>query len=113
MVRAIALLLLLGCAATKAPVPRSPETAGPDGAGERPCGMSPDDWCPAPKSDPCSRHANEANCRLDPACTGKPYLGESFVTCQPDGKGFWSNCPAVGCVTRPAPAAKDPPEKTP
>lgn len=109
MVRAIALLLLLGCAATKAPVPRSPESPPGDAPGAT-CGLSPDDWCPSPSGDACGRHADEAACRADPACVGMPYRGESFVACQPDGAGFWSNCPAVGCVTRP-PATKDPPAK--
>jgi hypothetical protein len=27
-------------------------------------------------------------------------LGESEVACQPDGKGFWSNCNAVGCIAK-------------
>ena len=67
-----------------------------------PCGLSPSDWCPSPQGDPCGRHANERACRADPACIGMPYRGESVVACMADGRGFWSNCPAVGCVSRPA-----------
>jgi len=64
------------------------------------CGLSPHDWCAAPAGDACGRHANQAECRADPKCRGMPYRGESVVACMPDGKGFWSNCPAVGCVSR-------------
>ena len=65
------------------------------------CGISPHDWCAAPAGDPCGKHANEAACRADPHCRGMQYRGESVVACMADGKGFWSNCPAVGCVSRP------------
>ena len=62
-------------------------------AGQRnPRGLSPRDWC--------GRHANERECRADPACEGMRYRGESVVSCMPDGRGFWSNCPAVGCISR-------------
>ena len=101
-------MVLLGCATSPSPEPERASTTP-----ERPCGMSTDDWCPSPKDDPCGRHLKEAACRLDPACTGMPYLGESFVACQPDGKGFWSNCPAVGCVTRPPPPPPEKPAKAP
>jgi hypothetical protein len=30
------------------------------------------------------------------------------VACQPDGHGFWTNCPAVGCVSRADPPGKPP-----
>jgi hypothetical protein len=65
------------------------------------CGLSPGDWCAAPPRDPCGRHPNERACRADPRCVGLPYRGESVVACMPDRRGFWSNCPAVGCVSRP------------
>ena len=102
MFRALALLLLpvLGCAASPAPAEKDPAPA------ERACGLSTDDWCPSPEDDACGRHTDEAACRADPACMGMPYRGESFVACQPDGAGFWSNCPAVGCITRPPPPPK-------
>jgi hypothetical protein len=75
------------------------------------CGTRPDDWCPAPAGDPCGRHESEGSCRSDRACRGIPYRGESVVACAPDGKGFWSNCPAVGCMSRyGAPHAPAPPE---
>jgi hypothetical protein len=64
-----------------------------------PCGLSPSDWCPGPSADPCSRHANERSCRADPRCVGMPYRGESVIACLSDGRGFWSNCPAVGCLS--------------
>jgi len=40
-----------------------------------------------------------------------PYRGESVVACNPDAHGFWSNCPAVGCVSRSAPPGERPPAK--
>jgi hypothetical protein len=68
----------------------------------RPCGTSPEDWCPAPPGDPCGRHHNVAACRADPSCYGMPYQGESVIACQLDARGFALNCPTVGCTsTRP------------
>lgn len=64
------------------------------------CGSSAQDWCAAPAGDPCGAHEDEASCRADARCQGVPYRGESVVACVPDGKGFWSNYPAVGCVSR-------------
>ena len=77
-----------------------PVLAQPQG----PCGLSIRDWCPAPPGDPCGRHKNERECRADPACVGIKYRGESVVACQADGRGFWTNCPAVGCISRPTAA---------
>jgi hypothetical protein len=68
---------------------------------ERLCGFSPSDWCPSPAGNPCGRHRNQQECRADPACEGLRYRGESVVACMPDGRGFWTNCPAVGCISRP------------
>jgi hypothetical protein len=65
-----------------------------------PCGFSVTDWCPSPPGDPCGRHRDERACRADPRCHGIKYRGESVVACSADGTGFWSNCPAVGCVSR-------------
>ena len=65
-----------------------------------PCGLSPTDWCESPANDPCGAHRDEKSCRADARCEGMKYRGESVVACIPDGKGFWTNCPAVGCVTR-------------
>jgi hypothetical protein len=73
--------------------------AGPRAAEDR-CGFDPRDWCAAPAGDPCGAHRDEPSCRADARCRGIPYRGESFVACVPDGKGFWTNCPAVGCVSR-------------
>lgn len=70
------------------------------GAASPACGRNPNDWCPSPAGDPCGAHRNEASCRADAQCLGMPYRGESVVACVPDGKGFWSNCPAVGCISR-------------
>lgn len=72
---------------------------------QNPCGLSIRDWCPSPAGDPCGRHKNERECRADAACVGLRYRGKSVVACQPDGRGFWTNCPAVGCISRPPGAA--------
>jgi hypothetical protein len=64
------------------------------------CGGAPGDWCTSAADGPCGAHPDEAACRADDRCRGMPYRGESLVACIPDGKGFWSNCPAVGCVAR-------------
>jgi hypothetical protein len=64
------------------------------------CGLSIRDWCPSPPGDPCGRHRNESECRADSNCVGIKYRGESVVACQVDGRGFWTNCPAVGCISR-------------
>src|SRR5258708_3084621 len=88
-----ALTVLLGCA------------AAPAGPG---CGLSPSDWCPAPAGDPCGAHPDEKSCRADPQCRGLPYQGESVVASNPDGKGFSSNGPAVGCVSRSDPRGRPP-----
>ena len=70
------------------------------------CGRRPSDWCPAPAGDACGAHPDEKSCRADSRCRGLPYLGESVVACEPDGHGFWTNCPAVGCVSRADPPGK-------
>lgn len=98
MIRALSLLLLLGCAST--PDPHAAGAGERMGSTDPSCGVSTDDWCAAPEGDPCGIHANEALCRADARCRGLPYRGESVVACMPDGKGYWSNCPAVGCVSR-------------
>ncbi|HET7842874.1 MAG TPA: hypothetical protein VFL14_01890 [Xanthomonadales bacterium] len=106
---ATTVLLLASCTATRtnadAPSPaREPtEAQAPATADEpaAPCGASTKDWCPSPEGDPCGEHSDEESCRADPQCVGVQYRGESFVACQPDGHGFWTNCPAVGCVSKP------------
>ena len=70
------------------------------------CGRRPSDWCGAPVGDACGVHPNEKSCRADSRCRGLPYRGESVVACEPDGNGFWTNCPAVGCVSRADPPGK-------
>ncbi len=64
------------------------------------CGISPHDWCCAPKGDPCGSYNDKKSCQSDSMCEGLPYLGESAVPCQWDERGFSSNCPTVGCVSR-------------
>ena len=76
---------------------------GPTGTAAQPansCGMSPTDWGASPAGDPCGQHKTERDCRGDALCRGMPYRGESVIACIPDGKGFWENCPAVGCISR-------------
>jgi hypothetical protein len=41
------------------------------------------------------------------------YRGESIVRCESDGHGFWTNCPAVGCITRSEPAPEAEPRPRP
>jgi hypothetical protein len=76
--------------------------AGAQAPPQAECGLSIRDWCAAPPGDACGRHKSERECRADPACAGMRYRGESVVACLPDGKGFWTNCPAVGCISRSA-----------
>jgi hypothetical protein len=67
----------------------------------QPCTAArPGDWCTNAAPGPCGTHPNETACRADKACKGLPYKGESAVACKPDGKGFWSNCPATGCIAK-------------
>jgi hypothetical protein len=93
------LLTLLGCSCAVgiAADVAAPKNSPPDPS----CGLGPHDWCASPAGDPCGAHKDEISCRADAHCRGMPYRGESVVACMPDGKGFWSNCPAVGCVSRP------------
>lgn len=93
-----AMLLIAGCGVWLAAI--AGDQAPRAGQLRAPCGLSPHDWCAAPAGDPCGVHDDETSCRADPRCQGMPYRGESVVACVPDGKGFWSNCPAVGCVSR-------------
>jgi hypothetical protein len=68
-------------------------------AGANPCGLSPSDWCPALKDDPCGSHKDKSSCMADGKCEGMPYGGESVIACQFDSRGFASNCPTVGCMS--------------
>ena len=70
-------------------------------SGRRECGISLKDWCPSYRGDPCNRHKNTAACVADPKCFGMPYRGESLIACVFDERGFGSNCPTVGCTSRP------------
>jgi hypothetical protein len=90
-----ALVIVVLCLGWSGAAPAVAQSPGP-------CGFSIRDWCPSPPGDPCGRHNNERECRADPACVGIKYRGESVVACRPDGRGFWTNCPAVGCISRPA-----------
>ena len=104
---ALAFLLLLGFAHASEPDTAAVVQISADPA----CGLSPHDWCTGSSADPCGAHKNEASCRSDARCRGLPYRGESVVACNPDAHGFWSNCPAVGCVSRSDPPGARPPPK--
>ncbi len=83
------------------PLPPSPgPTPAPAPAGAGPCGLSPSDWCPSPPGDPCGAHKDAASCKADARCNGMRYRGESVVACQYDARGFATNCPTVGCISR-------------
>ena len=97
--RLSAVALTIGCERAGSTVPAS-STLSIESAPGNPCGYSDTDWCSSSSGDPCGQHTNEASCRGDVRCKGMPYLGESVVACQDDGKGFWSNCPAVGCISK-------------
>ena len=86
----------------------SAPTAPPAPARKASCGAAPGDWCTSAADGPCGAHPDQASCRADDRCEGMPYRGESVVACMPDGKGFWSNCPAVGCVERKGPPPQPP-----
>jgi hypothetical protein len=64
------------------------------------CGASFQDWCPSPPGDPCGEHKNKASCQLDARCNGMHYRGESVVACKYNERGFATNCPTVGCISR-------------
>ena len=64
------------------------------------CQINPQGWCPSAGWDRCGRHSDTASCKADPGCRGLPYHGESVIACLSDGKGFATNCPSVGCVSR-------------
>ena len=65
-----------------------------------PCQLDPTGWCPGEKDDTCGRNHFVWSCKLDTACYGVPYLGESVVACKLDERGFGINCPTVGCTSR-------------
>ncbi len=96
MLSAASLAALVVCLAS-CQSPRAPA----DGT----CGFGVDDWCPAPKGDPCGEHDDVESCRADVRCTGVRYQGESVDACRFDARGFATNCPTVGCVS--GPAARD------
>ena len=99
-------LVLAGGACSAPPAPTTQPQATPPVPAPAPlarkpgCGTAPGDWCTGPADGPCGAHPDQDSCRADARCQGVPYRGESLVACMPDGKGFWSNCPAVGCVER-------------
>jgi hypothetical protein len=64
------------------------------------CGNNTSDWCTTAADGPCGAHPDEKSCRADASCKGLRYRGKSFVPCGADGKGFWNNCPAVGCLAK-------------
>jgi hypothetical protein len=91
------LLILIALLLSLAAEARAADTQ----AAARTCGTSPSDWCPSRRGDPCGRHKNGAACKADPKCYGMPYRGESLIACMFDERGFASNCPTVGCTSRP------------
>jgi hypothetical protein len=115
---AIVLLALAGGACSAPPSPTTaqlqvtpPAPAPPPPERKPGCGRSPGDWCTSAADGPCGAHPDQDSCRADARCEGAPYRGESLVACTPDGKGFWTNCPAVGCVERKGAPAPAPGEK--
>ena len=78
----------------------APSATAPVSLKQANCGTAPTDWCTSAADGPCGAHPDQDSCRADDRCQGMPYRGESVVACMPDGKGFWSNCPAVGCIAR-------------
>src|SRR4030095_7299559 len=96
------LLLLFGGLVFLSPLPaRAPKTPAPP-----PCGTSPTDWCTTHSKDPCGRHLSVPECQLDPECVGMPYPGEYLLGCRVDERGFGTNCPTVGCLSRCEPLSK-------
>lgn len=89
LVLAAIAMLLAGQTWTAAPAQAAP-----------PCQMDPSGWCPGEKDDPCGRNHFVWSCKLDSACFGVPYTGESAVACKLDERGFGLNCPTVGCTSR-------------
>ena len=65
-----------------------------------PCQSDPTGWCPGEPGDTCGRNHFVWSCKLDTACFGVPYTGESVVACKFDERGFGLNCPTVGCTSR-------------
>lgn len=65
-----------------------------------PCQSDPSGWCPGEKDDPCGRNHFVWSCKLDTACYGVAYTGESLAACKLDERGFGLNCPTVGCTSR-------------
>jgi hypothetical protein len=63
------------------------------------CGRDPRDWCAAPVGDPCGEHKTVDSCRADARCVGMQFRGEG-PECKMDEKGFSTNCPTVGCISR-------------
>jgi hypothetical protein len=91
MVRSVLLIIILVLLAL---------TSKGQAKGRRVCGTHIEDWCRSYQGDPCNRHKYTAACKADPKCHGMHYLGNSFVPCFLDERGFASNCPAVGCTSR-------------
>ena len=63
------------------------------------CGLKANDWCAPPAGDPCGAHKTADSCRADARCAGMTYRGEG-PECKIDERGFSTNCPTVGCISR-------------
>ncbi|WP_394843783.1 hypothetical protein LZC95_42880 [Pendulispora brunnea] len=91
-------------AASAAPASSAPAAPAPTTTAQsKPsanCGVKMDDWCPSPAGDPCGKHKDAKSCKADPKCKGMPFRGETFAPCDDDGRGFSTNCPTVGCLSR-------------
>ena len=70
-------------------------------AAQNPCGIAPNDWCPAPAGDPCGHHLSRAACQADPRCYGMPYRDELAIAYIAKERGFSSDCPNVGFTSTP------------
>ena len=89
-----------GASALEDPHSQDEELPADEAAGHHECGMSPDDWCPAPEGDPCGALHEVQACQADTRCEGMPYRGESLVACALVARCFAHNCRSVGCVSR-------------
>ncbi|WP_394833293.1 hypothetical protein LVJ94_43000 [Pendulispora rubella] len=90
-------------ASSSAPTSSAPPPPAPTAAPSKPsadCGIKMDDWCPSPAGDPCGKHKDAKSCKADSKCKGMPFRGETFAPCNDDGRGFSTNCPTVGCLSR-------------
>jgi hypothetical protein len=111
---AVVTLAGLGCRSEPAKSPDGGSATAPPAAANAPagspgpivralpdprCGLKTSDWCAAPEGDPCGAHKTADSCRGDARCAGMTYRGEG-PECKMDERGFSTNCPTVGCISR-------------